>query len=504
MASTPRVEYIQLRRDNPQHMLYYAVCTGDLKQIRRLFGQGKVDVEGVVFGQTPLLAAIDNGHLDVVRYLVKKRSASLAATDDKARNALFLAVVRSKLEIVKFLVAECGADPIKVLPTQNYSPVRAACELGRLDILRYFVEEAKAPIQQHPPNEMGPLYSAVAFRQMDVVRYLIDEVKMDPHLVMPLLPAPLTYAALAVQGGDFPKQADQVASFKMLKYLVEEHKLGIGAVSPHFDMNLLTQAAFTDNAFAAAYLMQSDYFVEEFEGASDAYKPGPAVRTAIVRNAKNFVREFVKAVQVRVPNTLKQLRLLVPATMEALIKRRQEIAALFMDVIREHLGASESTGDPSVDILLPCVAMNQPVLVRRVFEHCMPHIALQQRVDIAREMQVVAVTKQNFATVTELLNIAKEMEERIANGLDDAEDAKQADSDWAAAATTATAAAATMGCVVLGVTFPGSAASSAQQAPQDTNADAQPEFGPSTTGAPEDAKPDPVHSHRCRRHRDHQ
>ena len=52
--------------------MYFAALTGDLEQVKELVESGQDKNVTVVDGQTPLFAASQNGHLDVVRYLVSK------------------------------------------------------------------------------------------------------------------------------------------------------------------------------------------------------------------------------------------------------------------------------------------------------------------------------------------------------------------------------------------------------------------------------------------------
>lgn len=92
--------------EKPQKQLIIACAHGDLAKIKALIKQPGVDINGVHFIDTPLSAAIDNGHLDAVKLLV-----SLGANiHTKNPNPLFKAAHRNEPEIVNYLI-DLGANP---------------------------------------------------------------------------------------------------------------------------------------------------------------------------------------------------------------------------------------------------------------------------------------------------------------------------------------------------------------------------------------------------------
>ena len=91
--------------------LCQSASEGDLKAVKALLDQG-ADVESKdESGKTPLSLAAENGHLDVVKFLVNEadRKADVESKDFYQRTPLSWAASHGHLEVVKFLVNE--ADP---------------------------------------------------------------------------------------------------------------------------------------------------------------------------------------------------------------------------------------------------------------------------------------------------------------------------------------------------------------------------------------------------------
>ncbi|KAE8950869.1 hypothetical protein PR001_g33971 [Phytophthora rubi] len=56
------------------------------------------------------MVAATGGHIDVVRFLVIDCGADVNTKDDYGRTALMVAATVGHIEVVRFLVIDCGAD----------------------------------------------------------------------------------------------------------------------------------------------------------------------------------------------------------------------------------------------------------------------------------------------------------------------------------------------------------------------------------------------------------
>ena len=108
----------------------------------------------------PLSLASTNGHLKVVKYLVKQ-GANVRTKDD---SALGLASENGHLEVLKYLV-EHGAD----VRANNDLPLRLASENGHLEVLKYLVEHGAIVRSE---NDYA-LRSSSAYGHLEVVKYLV-------------------------------------------------------------------------------------------------------------------------------------------------------------------------------------------------------------------------------------------------------------------------------------------------------------------------------------------
>ena len=137
--------------------------------------------EGSPYTSTPIHEAADNGHLEVIKYLIK-------FTGDHPINIIgyhsgetpiMLAAGNNHIEVVKFLSQFVdnpnagNADKI-VSESQNrgYTPINMAVQHGYLDIIKFL-----APLSNNvnEPCETGqsPLHFAVQFNYPEIVEFLL-------------------------------------------------------------------------------------------------------------------------------------------------------------------------------------------------------------------------------------------------------------------------------------------------------------------------------------------
>lgn len=95
------------------------------------------------YGTTPFMLACQNGHLDVVRLLIK--DVSFDACDNQGCTPIFHAIENNHPEIVKFL-CESGANAT-VANKKGYTPRQVAQFHGFYDILEYLPKEQGQPYQ---------------------------------------------------------------------------------------------------------------------------------------------------------------------------------------------------------------------------------------------------------------------------------------------------------------------------------------------------------------------
>ena len=146
--------------------------------------------------RTPIHIACCKGNLQIVQYLVKERHWDLQCEDSDGLTPLHHACgcqvrysyrferekVCINLELVLFLVKECGRDPMKI--TGRYlndesSPIAMACKQCDLALLKALTS---ADVNCRDKNGDTPLHLACKYKAMEIIRYLIEQAKCDPTI----------------------------------------------------------------------------------------------------------------------------------------------------------------------------------------------------------------------------------------------------------------------------------------------------------------------------------
>ena len=155
--------------------LYYAALCGFLELVEHLtlkFPQ-YASARGGLFG-TPLHSASFEGHLQVVRYLLRQ-GVDVNIRDSADDTPLLLASWQGHLDVVQFLL-EHGAD-VNLLDDEHNAPLTLAAYSGHVNVVQLLLEHNAAPNSQ---DEDGytPLHDAVRLNL-----FIADR----PHIVRLLL-----------------------------------------------------------------------------------------------------------------------------------------------------------------------------------------------------------------------------------------------------------------------------------------------------------------------------
>jgi ankyrin repeat protein len=130
-----------------------------------------------VDGATPVQVASWNGHLCLVRYLVKL-GADVKKADAKGGTPLYVAAQNGNLEIVQCLLKESGAD-VNQAAIDGSTPLMVSALCGHVAVVRCLVREHGAVVNQG--NKMGStaLTNAAKKGHLAVVKCLVEEFGAD-------------------------------------------------------------------------------------------------------------------------------------------------------------------------------------------------------------------------------------------------------------------------------------------------------------------------------------
>ena len=150
---------------------YTACYDGKLEEVKRVVNQPNqppLDVNAEIHGGTAFAAAVQNGHLEIVRFL-----CSIGADVDRpihdGATPVFIAAYRGYVDIVKFLI-EKGAD-LERPNSKGNTPFFICCQHCRLDIAELLADRGVA---LEPVNEAGstPFFFACQEGNLAVVDFL--------------------------------------------------------------------------------------------------------------------------------------------------------------------------------------------------------------------------------------------------------------------------------------------------------------------------------------------
>ncbi|MFO8042099.1 MAG: ankyrin repeat domain-containing protein [Alkalispirochaeta sp.] len=123
-------------------MIHRSVDRNDVAGVREEVNAG-VPVESTDYrDKTPLLMAAEQGHMEIVRYLVEEANADVNATTPESRGEitpLRYAISNEDYEMVRFLV-ENGAD-VNQANGSGWTPIMTAARVGNREILQYLLDE---------------------------------------------------------------------------------------------------------------------------------------------------------------------------------------------------------------------------------------------------------------------------------------------------------------------------------------------------------------------------
>ncbi|KAI9708517.1 MAG: hypothetical protein M1820_003979 [Bogoriella megaspora] len=229
-------------RPNRHVLVRAAGIYGEGLEMVKLLVNAGADVEATFPDQSdsnPLNAAVSRQDLDLVRYLVEEANANVFI--DLPEDSILVEATHGAMGIVQYLVNVIKSRAKKPVDQLLASALSMSAFIGRVDMVKYFVEEVK--VDPNTPLKEGKYGSVLASSStLPVVEYLVTEAGVDVN-------ARIQYgeyrygSALALHAA--------FGHLAIVKYLVEE---------AHADINMPLEFGKQRNALEAA---KSTKFVGE-------------------------------------------------------------------------------------------------------------------------------------------------------------------------------------------------------------------------------------------------
>jgi ankyrin repeat protein len=127
--------------------------------------------------------AANNGRFDEVRELYERHGSSIVNVSCSQKwTALHDATVHGRVEIVKYLVATCGAD-IQIANRYGRTAMHYVIYSGQVEIVQYLVEMAGADIHALENYGFSSLHCAAEQASLEIVQYLVEQCVANMNAV---------------------------------------------------------------------------------------------------------------------------------------------------------------------------------------------------------------------------------------------------------------------------------------------------------------------------------
>ncbi|XP_048794003.1 ankyrin repeat and SOCS box protein 3 [Lagopus muta] len=176
--AAPSDDYIHSKTFEGMSALHLSARCGSLECVGVLLEAGVDPDQVTTESNTPLFLAVENGHVDVVRFLIQNGASVEGSHSWSGWNSLHQAAFQQHIEIMKILL-EKRAD-IECKDDFGITPLFVAAQYGRLESLRTLISHG-ADINCQAKDRATPLLIAAQEGHAKCVELLLSE-GADPNL----------------------------------------------------------------------------------------------------------------------------------------------------------------------------------------------------------------------------------------------------------------------------------------------------------------------------------
>ena len=211
----PATEYdsgpiLPVRVKQLQPHLHRAIEQGHVDQVRQILREGAYAVNSVDrWGHTALHRAAGRGQVDMVRVLIAEFKADVNAHNDSGETALHRAASGGYSSVVRVLIAEFKAD-INARNNGGETALHKAASGGYLSVVRVLISKLKADVNAYTKNGSTPFDVAVRNNRQEVAVVLVNESHCD-----------------TMWGTPYIQTACERGWVNLLQALVQKHGTGI-------------------------------------------------------------------------------------------------------------------------------------------------------------------------------------------------------------------------------------------------------------------------------------
>ena len=158
-----------------------ACSDGNIEVVEEILSNEEVNINDTDYGcETPLMCAVEFGHLDIVRRLLQHPETQLEGYGFMGYTALHVACIYNKVSIVKLLCQDRRCSPSFVNKKNNngYAPLMYAVRYGYLDIVKELDMEG-SDFFTKDRDGISLIEVARFNNKAEVLDYLTKRIKVD-------------------------------------------------------------------------------------------------------------------------------------------------------------------------------------------------------------------------------------------------------------------------------------------------------------------------------------
>jgi len=171
--------YVPSNRSSINEKMIKAVLHGDLKVVKYLLNKGVNPNLKDKYGQTILMVASDEKHLEVVKALLEKADPNIQNED--GWTALMLASEWGNLEIVRELLKKKYGVKLDITNKKGQTALMLLSADGYYEVVKYFLERGADPNIQDE-NGMSAIKLAISKKHPKVLIELLNIVSVTPEV----------------------------------------------------------------------------------------------------------------------------------------------------------------------------------------------------------------------------------------------------------------------------------------------------------------------------------
>ncbi|KAL1505978.1 hypothetical protein ABEB36_005419 [Hypothenemus hampei] len=166
---------INAQTDETQETALTLACCGGFTEVADILLKAGADIE--LGASTPLMEAAQEGHLELVRFLLEY-AANVNAVTQTNDTALTYACENGHTDVAELLI-QYGAD-IEHESEGGRTPLMKACRAGHLCTVKFLIDKGANVCKQTTNNDHTPLSLACAGGHLPVVQLLLEN-NADPN-----------------------------------------------------------------------------------------------------------------------------------------------------------------------------------------------------------------------------------------------------------------------------------------------------------------------------------